>query len=100
MSNVIKSSTFEIEPFEDRIDHVFRELELAIKRQRPSVLYAIYKSEYVRDEVKTALYLRFEQLDQKVTNLDLQSEMNPDNNALLGKFAGSRQFNSICQWPE
>ena len=36
------------EPFEDRMDILFHELELATKWQRPSVLLAIYSSEYVR----------------------------------------------------
>ena len=41
------------EPFEDRIDILFRELELAIKWQRPSVLLSIYSSEYVRADADT-----------------------------------------------
>ena len=36
------------EPFEDRVDILFCELELATKWQRPSVLLAVYSSEYVR----------------------------------------------------
>ena len=34
----------EVESFEDRVDILFRELELAIKWQRPSILLAVYSS--------------------------------------------------------
>jgi tetratricopeptide (TPR) repeat protein len=85
MSNLIQPSNFDSEPFEDRIDNLFRELELAIKWQRPSVLYSIYKSEYVRDEVEALLGERFEGTDQKLVNLDLQSNLSPDFSSTLLK---------------
>ena len=78
MSNTKKSSIFETEPFEDRVDNLFRELELAIKWQRPSVLYAIYKSDYVRDEVETMLGMRFEGTGQKLIGLHIQSDSHSD----------------------
>ncbi len=37
-----------VEPFEDRIDTLYRELELATKWQRPSVLLVIFCSESSR----------------------------------------------------
>ncbi|MEJ5224679.1 MAG: hypothetical protein WHV44_09510, partial [Anaerolineales bacterium] len=44
-----------LEPFEDRIDTLFKEIELAIKWQRPSILLAIYESEYVYSDAATSL---------------------------------------------
>lgn len=44
-----------LEPFEDRIDMLFKELELAIKWQRPSILLAIYGSEYLHADAATSL---------------------------------------------
>ena len=50
------------EPFEDRVDILFRELELATKWQRPSVLLAVYSSEYVRADADIALENRLHDL--------------------------------------
>lgn len=44
-----------LEPFEDRIDILFKEIELAINWQRPSILLAIYGSEYVYSDAATSL---------------------------------------------
>jgi tetratricopeptide (TPR) repeat protein len=44
-----------LEPFEDRIDILFKEIELAIRWQRPSILLAIYGSEYVYSDAATSL---------------------------------------------
>ena len=77
MSNGSQYLIFDNESFEDRIDNLFRELELAIKWQRPSVLFAIYKSDYVREEVEAVLRLRFEKMDQQLIKLDLQSDFPP-----------------------
>jgi tetratricopeptide (TPR) repeat protein len=85
MSNPIQPSSFESEPFEDRIENLFRELELAIKWQRPSVLYGIYKSEYVREEVEAVLKERFEGIEQRVINLDILSNLSSDFSSALLK---------------
>jgi tetratricopeptide (TPR) repeat protein len=41
--------------FEERIEILFHELDLAARWDRPSILFAIYKSESVRDEVNRKL---------------------------------------------
>ena len=61
-----------LEPFEDRIDTLFRELELATKWQRPSVLWAIYSSEYVRADADTALESRLNLANGQVLSPRLQ----------------------------
>jgi tetratricopeptide (TPR) repeat protein len=54
------------EPIEDRIDILFRELELAIKWQRPSILFAIYSSEYVRSDTEASLENKLIDIGQEV----------------------------------
>ena len=41
--------------FQDRIDILYHEIELAVRWDRPSILFAIYRSDAIRDEVNTLL---------------------------------------------
>jgi superkiller protein 3 len=52
-------------PFQDRVDILFREIELAVRWDRPSILFAIYKSDITRDEVNTLLQEKLEKIAQK-----------------------------------
>ncbi len=58
-----------IEPFEDRIDILFKEIELAIKWQRPSILLAIYGSEYLHADAATSLENQLRTSGREVTYL-------------------------------
>lgn len=51
--------------FRERIDILFHEIELAVKWDRPSILFAIYKSDYIRDEVNALLGEKLESISQK-----------------------------------
>jgi len=51
--------------FQDRIDILFHEIELAVKWERPSILFAIYKSELIRDEVNYLLKGKLQNIAQK-----------------------------------
>ena len=62
-----------IEPFEDRIDILFHELELATKWRRPSVLLAIYNSEYVRADADIALENRLQNLGQSAYHIKIKN---------------------------
>ncbi len=55
MSHNEQKTGLVLEPFEDRIDILFKEIELAIRWQRPSILLAIYGSEYVYSDAATSL---------------------------------------------
>jgi tetratricopeptide (TPR) repeat protein len=66
------------EPFEDRIDILYRELELATKWQRPSVLLAIYSSEYVRADVDIALENRLHTLGQSAYHIKIKNQDDAD----------------------
>ena len=46
--------------FQERIDILFREIELAVRWDRPSILFAIYKSDIIRDEVNSILQEKLE----------------------------------------
>jgi tetratricopeptide (TPR) repeat protein len=50
---------------EDRIEILFQELELAVRWDRPSILFAIYKSDLIRDEVNAVLEEKLKSISQK-----------------------------------
>ncbi len=74
MSNSQKKLLVDVEPFEDRIDSLFRELELALKWQRPSILFAIYGSETVQTDAEMALEGQLIDLGQKVFRFRVTQE--------------------------
>ena len=67
-----------LEPFDDRIDILFRELELATKWQRPSVLLAVYSSEYVRADADIALENRLHNLGQSAYHIKIKNQEGAD----------------------
>ncbi|MDP3186038.1 MAG: tetratricopeptide repeat protein [Anaerolineales bacterium] len=77
----------DIEPFEDRIDILFRELELATRWQRPSILLAIYSSEYVCTDAKTALKNRLVDMLQFVQHIQVGNDENSDIPLFLSEIA-------------
>jgi hypothetical protein len=62
------------ESFEERIDILFRELELALKWDRPSILLAIYASDFVRADAQFALAARLRKLGQTTTDYRVDEE--------------------------
>ena len=77
----------EVEPFEDRVDILFRELELAIKWQRPSILLAVYSSEYVHADAKTTLKNRLIDMVQNVYHFQISNDENSDIPLYLSEIA-------------
>jgi len=75
------------EPFEDRIDILFRELELAIKWQCPSVLLSIYSSEYVRADADIALENRLHELGQSVHHIKVKGQDDADVSLMISELA-------------
>lgn len=84
MSNQPRVHPTTVEPFEDRIDFLFRELELSIKWQRPSILFAVYSSEYIHSAAEADLEYKLVKVDQKVLRLSVDNKENAD---ILGKLA-------------
>jgi tetratricopeptide (TPR) repeat protein len=60
--------------FDERIDILFQELELAIRWDRPSILLAIYASEFMRADAEAALAERIAELKQKVITIQVNEE--------------------------
>ena len=77
----------QIEPFEDRIDILFHELELATKWQRPSVLLAIYNSDDVRADADIALENRLHNLGQSTYHIRIKNQKNADVSLLISELA-------------
>lgn len=66
--------------FQERIDILFHEVELAVKWDRPSILFAIYRSAAIRDEVNALLQERLKGISQqthfiKTDKFDFVSEI-------------------------
>ena len=89
MSNISSKSPFALEPIEDRIDILFKELELAIKWQRPSILLAIYSSEYVHIDAATTLENQLIDIGSKVVRIDIKDSDSLDIGALITAVDGA-----------
>src|SRR5688500_13111167 len=62
------------ESFDERVEILTRELELAVQWNRPSVLLVVYNSEYVRADVESALENFLIEQQQKVICIDLNEK--------------------------
>ena len=60
-------------PFEERLEILSEELELAVKWRRPCMVLVVYSSEYVRAEVEAALENRLIDLGQKSIHLSVKN---------------------------
>lgn len=78
-----QESTFE--SLEDRIDILFHELELATKWQRPSVLLAIYSSDYIRADANIALENRLRKLGQNAYHINVNEQEDADLAELISE---------------
>lgn len=68
----IDPKTAALEPLEDRVDILFREIELAVKWARPSILLAVYGSEYVYEEAAAALENHLVDIGQVAVHLQFR----------------------------
>ncbi len=75
-----------INSFDERIEIIWEELNLAIQWNRPSLLLVVYNSEYVRADAETVLKKILIERGQKIVHI--QMEETPDTNfiSLLRKF--------------
>src|SRR5512133_1438336 len=88
MSNLSKSP-FALEPIEDRIDILFKELELAFKWERPSILLAIYSSEYDQTDAATTLENQLIDRGIRVVRIDIKESESVDVGALIAATGNS-----------
>jgi hypothetical protein len=66
------------EPFEDRIGILFSELELAAKWQRPSIILAVYSSEFVRADADVTLVNHLHALGQSAYHIKIENQNHAD----------------------
>ncbi len=62
------------ESFDERVEILAKELELAIQWNRPCILLVVYNSEYVRADVESAIENFLIERRQKVTDIDLNEK--------------------------
>jgi len=70
-SNRTSARSYPLDPFDDRVDTLLDELELAVKWDRPSILLAVYKSEFVRADLERILNARLSEIGAKVVHLQV-----------------------------
>jgi tetratricopeptide (TPR) repeat protein len=68
-SNRTSTRPYSLDPFDDRVDTLFAELELAVKWERPSILLAVYKSEFVQADIERLLNARLAEIGIKVVRI-------------------------------
>ena len=73
MTEPVLNSSPERISFEERVDILARELELAIRWQMPSILFAVYSSEYVRADAEAMLENCLIDLGQQIVHIQARS---------------------------
>jgi tetratricopeptide (TPR) repeat protein len=76
----------DLQPFEERIEILARELELATRWHRPCILLVVYGSEYVRADVQRALGNFLIDLGQKTATLKIRNKASDDMIRFLQEF--------------
>jgi tetratricopeptide (TPR) repeat protein len=86
MTNQTLEASQEIVSFDERIEILAKELELAVKWQRPCVLFVVYSSEYVRADVEASLENTLIDLGQKTVHLRIKNRETDDIIPFLKEF--------------
>jgi len=89
------------EPLTERVDRLARELELAIRWDRPSILLAVYRSMYVMGDAAAALEARLREEGQQVIWVRVNDEADADIPLRLAEHPqrnGTVFFVSGLQW--
>ena len=86
MTKQTVEATQEVMSFDERIEILAKELELAIKWQRPCVLLVVYSSEYVRSDVEAALENHLFDLGQKSVRLTFRNRQEENVISVLREF--------------
>jgi tetratricopeptide (TPR) repeat protein len=74
MTDLIRDPSLETGSFEERVEIIAKDLELAIRWQRPCILFAMYSSEYVRADVESLLENHLIDLEQQVVHVRTDTE--------------------------
>jgi len=73
------------ESFEEHVATLFGELEQAIKWDRPSILLAVYASEFIRADAEDTLAAELTRLDRRVVHFHVSSSETSDIARLLSQ---------------
>ena len=74
MTNPSSNPVDPVAPFEERMEILGRELQMAIKWQRPCILLAVYNSEYARSDAQTELEKYLRGLNQKPGHIRIDDQ--------------------------
>ncbi|MCJ7435699.1 MAG: tetratricopeptide repeat protein [Anaerolineales bacterium] len=85
MTELIIDHLQKSEPFDERIELLTMELELAIRWQRPLFLLVVYSSEYVLEDAEAALENYLIDQGQKILHFHSDHGENGDINSLIQK---------------
>ncbi|MBX3061243.1 MAG: hypothetical protein KF770_32710, partial [Anaerolineae bacterium] len=77
-------------PLTARVDQLAQELQMAARFDRPAILLAVYRSEWVRQEAEGLLFLRLQQMGLRVESVTLNVE-NADLPTYLRERANSQE---------
>ena len=86
MTSLTLDTPQEIVSFDERVEILAKELELAVKWQRPCVLFVVYSSEFVRADVEAALENILIDLGQKTVHLKIKNRETNDIIPFLKEF--------------
>ncbi len=91
MTNQTLEAPQELLSFDERVEILAKELELAVRWQRPCVLFVVYRSEYVRADVEAALENTLIDLGQKTVHLRIKNRETNDILPFLKEFKDPAQ---------
>lgn len=80
------------ESFEEHVAILYGELEQAIKWDRPSILLAIYSSEFIRADAEDALTAELNKLGQTVIQYPVSGQDNADIALNLSQYPDIQQI--------
>ncbi|HSH78350.1 MAG TPA: tetratricopeptide repeat protein, partial [Herpetosiphonaceae bacterium] len=75
-----------LEPFAERVERLYDELELAIEWNRPAILLAIYRSRFVMLDAQLALATRLVELGQRIEHVLVDTDDKVDVPKYLANF--------------
>ena len=86
--------------FEENIELLFEELELAIKWERPSILLAVHKSKFGQDKASRALGEKLNKLGIRITEIIVNNERSDAPHSILATPAARQSvfFVSNIDW--
>jgi tetratricopeptide (TPR) repeat protein len=91
MTNQTLEAPQELLSFDERIEILAKELELAVRWQRPCVLFVVYASEFVRADVEATIENTLIDLGQKTVHLRIKNRETNDIIPFLKEFKDPAQ---------